>query len=110
MLKPSQRRTKHAISRSEMTGSAVSTNGHEISFLLHDGHRFDFDQELRPEKPRHLNGGAGRWILKIDLLFAYISEFGQTGEIQEVAIQFDYVAEAPACRLKSRLESIQHLL
>ena len=63
----------------------MSTNAHEISFLLHDGHRFDFDKELRPEKPGHFNGGAGRWIVKIDVLVAYFSEFGQTGEIQEVA-------------------------
>ena len=87
----------------------VSIDGHETSLLLHDGHRLDFREKLRPEQPGYLDGGTGWWMLEIDVLSRTSLNSGKW-EIQEIAVQFNDVAEGPACGFNSRLEIFEHLL
>jgi len=82
----------------------------EELFLWKNRDSLDFDEEFGPKQPRHLNCGAHRRILQVDISVAHLPEFGQAGEIEKIAIQLDHVVKVPSSSLNGSLEIFKYLL
>jgi hypothetical protein len=73
------------------------------------GDCFDLDQQVVADQPSDLDGGAGRWLLGVDVLVADLADHGELGGVDQVVGELDDLLEAGPDGLEGGLEVVEHL-
>ena len=73
------------------------------------GDRFDLDEQVVADQSPDLHGGAGRWLLGIDVLVANLANHGELGGVDQVVGELDDLLEAGPDGLQRRPEVVEHL-
>ena len=58
------------------------------------GDRFNLEEQITADQPPDLHGGAGRWLLGVDVLVADLTHNGQLGGVDQVVGELDDLLEA----------------